>query len=159
MIRKIILWILVIACMGTIFFFSSQEATESSELSAGFIVSVIRFFDVREAFSEVEIQEISIAFNNIVRIGAHFTIFGILGFLIALLLGEYKVYGVKQTIYSLVWSFIYSCTDEIHQNFVPGRSAQISDIITDTLGAFTGALFAVMISIIIRQLKKKHHTE
>lgn len=159
MMKKIVLWILVIACMGTIFFFSSQEATESSELSSGLIVSVIRFFNAREVFSEAEIKEISIAFNKIVRMGAHFTIFGVLGFLIALLLGEYKLHGVKQIIYSLVWSFIYSCTDEIHQSFVPGRSAQITDIITDTLGAFTGALFAVMISIIIRQLKKKHHTE
>ncbi len=159
MIKKIILWILVVICMGAIFFFSSQEASESSELSAGFIVSVIRFFNVREVFSETEIEKISITFNNIVRVGAHFAIYGILGFLIALLFGEYKVHGVKQIIYSLICSFIYSCTDEIHQCFVPGRSAQISDIITDSLGALSGAALAVMISLIISKLKKKHHTD
>ena len=159
MVKKIILWILVVSCMGAIFLFSSQEASESSELSTGFIVSVIRFFDVREAFSEAEIREISSALNSIVRAGAHFAIYGVLGFLIALLLGEYRVYGAKRIIYSLIWSFIYSCTDEIHQSFVPGRSAQISDIITDSLGAFSGAMLASIILIIIRQLKKKHHTE
>lgn len=159
MMRKIILWILVIACMGAIFFFSSQEATESSELSTGFIASIISFFNVREVFSDSEILEISIAFDNIVRIGAHFAIYGILGFLIALLLGEYKVIGIKQLSYSVICSVLYSFTDEIHQSFVPGRSAQISDIITDFFGALSGAAFAVMISMIVRKLKKKHHTD
>ena len=156
MMKKIVLWILVIVCMGTIFFFSSQEATESSALSSGLIVSVIRFFNAREVFSEAEIKEISIAFNNIVRIGAHFTIYGVLGFLMALLIGEYKIRGVKQLSYSVLWSILYSFSDEIHQSFVPGRSAQISDIITDALGALSGAALAVIISIIIN---KKHHTD
>lgn len=159
MMKKIVLWILVIACMVTIFFFSSQEAKESSKVSANFIVSIIRFFNVKEVFSETQIEEISIAFNSFVRIVAHFIIYGVLGFLIALLLGEYKVLGIKQLYYSLLWSTIYSCTDEIHQSFVPGRSAQISDIITDALGALSGAALAVIISLIIRNLKKKHHTD
>lgn len=156
--KKLVLWILVIICMATIFLFSSQEAQESSKVSVGFIASVIRFFNVKDVFSETQIQEISISFNNIVRTGAHFMIYGVLGFLVALLLGEYKVFGVKQISYSVLWSLAYSCTDEIHQSFVPGRSAQISDIVTDTLGALSGAVFALVISIAIKKLKKKHHT-
>ena len=158
MIKKIVLWILLIACMSTIFFFSSQEAKESSGLSAGFIVSIIRFFDVRDAFSEAEIKEISIAFNGIVRTGAHFAIYAVLGFLIALLFGEYKVYGVKNLIYSVICVAIYSCSDEFHQSFVPGRSAQLCDFITDVLGGLFGAVFAILILIAIRKITKKHHT-
>ncbi len=159
MIKKIILWILLVTCMSTIFFLSSQEAKESSGLSAGFIVSIIRFFDVRDAFSEAEINEISIAFHSIVRKGAHFAIYAVLGFLIALLFGEYKVYGIKQLAYSVVCVALYSCSDEFHQSFVPGRSAQLSDVIIDVLGGLSGAVFAILISIAIRKITKKHHTE
>ena len=40
---------------------------------------------------------------------------------------------------SITLSFLYACTDEIHQIFVPGRSAQFRDILIDTLGASFGA--------------------
>lgn len=40
---------------------------------------------------------------------------------------------------SIFLSFLYACTDELHQIFVPGRSAQFRDILIDTLGASFGA--------------------
>ena len=40
---------------------------------------------------------------------------------------------------SIFLSFLYACTDEIHQIFVPGRSAQFRDVLIDTLGASFGA--------------------
>lgn len=39
---------------------------------------------------------------------------------------------------SILFSFLYACTDELHQIFVPGRSAQFRDILIDTLGASFG---------------------
>jgi len=154
-VKKIILWILVISCMGTIFFLSSQEATESSNLSKGFISSVIEFFDVRDILSESQVREISLTLNNIVRTGAHFTIYAVLGFLVALLLGEYKLHGKNQIVCSVLCSFLYACTDELHQHLVPGRSAQLIDLIVDTAGALFGALIAAMI---VKIVSKKHHT-
>lgn len=158
MIKKIILWILVISCMGTIFFFSSQEAEDSDRVSSGFIISIVRFFDVQDTFSEAEIEEFSTALNSIVRIGAHFTIYGVLGFLIALLFAEYGFHGAGLLVYSVLSAFIYACSDELHQSFVPGRSAQLSDIVTDTLGALCGGIFAILILAIIKSIKRKNHT-
>ena len=40
---------------------------------------------------------------------------------------------------SIIFSFLYACIDEIHQIFVPGRSAQFRDVLIDTLGASFGA--------------------
>ena len=40
---------------------------------------------------------------------------------------------------SILLSFLYAITDEIHQIFVPGRSAQFRDVLIDTLGASFGA--------------------
>lgn len=39
---------------------------------------------------------------------------------------------------SILFSFLYACTDELHQIFVPGRSAQFRDVLIDTLGASFG---------------------
>lgn len=39
---------------------------------------------------------------------------------------------------SIFLSFLYACTDELHQIFVPGRSAQFRDVLIDTLGASFG---------------------
>lgn len=48
-------------------------------------------------------------------------------------------------IMSISLSFLYACTDEIHQIFVPGRSAQFRDILIDTLGASFGATITYII--------------
>jgi VanZ family protein len=37
---------------------------------------------------------------------------------------------------------LYGATDEFHQSFVPGRSADVLDWVADTLGAAVGALAA-----------------
>ena len=33
---------------------------------------------------------------------------------------------------------LYGISDEIHQSFVPFRDAEVSDVIADTIGAFSG---------------------
>jgi VanZ family protein len=33
---------------------------------------------------------------------------------------------------------VYAATDELHQMFVPGRSAQLSDLVADALGVVAG---------------------
>lgn len=40
----------------------------------------------------------------------------------------------------LVVVFLYACTDEIHQNFVPGRQGAAFDVVLDTLGGAFGLL-------------------
>ncbi len=156
MIKKVILWILVITCAGTIFYFSSQPARESDNTSEGFIVTLIKLFDVREAFSQSEIEEIAASLNGPIRTLAHFGIYAVLGFLIALLLNEYALIYPNTIFYSVLSSFLYACTDELHQNFVAGRSAQIEDIVTDTLGSLCGALFAIIVIVLVKNYKKNH---
>jgi len=42
-------------------------------------------------------------------------------------------------------SVLYACTDEIHQLFVPGRGAQMSDVLLDSAGAGLGIVLFVTI--------------
>lgn len=55
---------------------------------------------------------------------------------------------------SILLSFLYACTDEIHQIFVPGRSAQFRDVLIDTLGASFGTLIAYLILKLITKIKE-----
>lgn len=55
---------------------------------------------------------------------------------------------------SILLSFLYACTDEIHQIFVPGRSAQFRDVLIDTLGASFGTLIAYLIVKLITKIKE-----
>ena len=155
MIKKLILWLLILACMGSIFYFSSQVADDSGRASEGFTYTLIKFFDFADRISDDKAMGIAIAVNGIVRKVAHFGIYAVLGFLIALLLNEYRLNYRNTIFYSVVSSFLYSCTDELHQYFVPGRSGQFSDIGIDTAGALCGSLFAAIIIVLVRKYKKK----
>ena len=56
---------------------------------------------------------------------------------------------------SILFSFLYACTDEIHQIFVPGRSAQFRDILIDTFGASFGAIITYLIIKLFTKIKAR----
>ena len=45
---------------------------------------------------------------------------------------------------------VYAGTDELHQMFVPGRSAQLSDLVADGLGVIVGASLCWLWGVIAR---------
>lgn len=58
---------------------------------------------------------------------------------------------------SILFSFLYACTDELHQIFVPGRSAQFRDILIDTLGASFGATITYLTIKLFAKIKICSH--
>ena len=51
---------------------------------------------------------------------------------------------------------IWAVTDEIHQSFTPGRDASIFDWLSDTIGAFVGAvIFVWLVTKIAKGILKK----
>ena len=51
-------------------------------------------------------------------------------------LKDYKIKNIF--IVSILLSILYSCTDEIHQLFVSGRSGSIIDVMIDSIGIILG---------------------
>ena len=72
-----------------------------------------------------------------------------------LLLAAYRAVSVKTLLYSFLWSFAYSCSDEIHQLFVPGRAMLVRDVLIDSCGALCGALLAALCCFIAGRILKK----
>ena len=152
MIRKTIKLILIVLCMVTIFLFSQEKAEESSEKSDGLIIKITEFVKGRP-LTEKEKDEYLEKFVTPVRKSAHFTIYFLLGLFIISYIKEYKVITNKEVLITILVVFLYACSDEIHQIFVPGRSGEIRDILIDTLG---GSLSSSLYFLIYKIRSKKH---
>ena len=50
-------------------------------------------------------------------------------------------------IYTIIFVFIYACSDEIHQLFIRGRSGEILDVLIDTLGGFTSSFIYTIFKV------------
>lgn len=133
MIKKKFKWLLVFAWMVLIFWFSSMPAVVSDEKSH-FVIYVFNLLGVNlnGVFGDLA--------NFVVRKCAHFSEYFIF---YLFLYNAYKEYFPKKKalFISLLSVFLYACTDEFHQIFVPGREARIRDVLIDTSG---GALALII---------------
>ena len=150
--NKFIYGVLIVIMMGLIFFFSSQGYDHSMKTS-GIIVEPIEKItekgfsykmEDREKIKSrekekkpiIQINKTKIVF--FVRKSAHMFNFAILFILVYLFLNEFKFCKMDTIILALIFCFIYGCSDEIHQIFVSGRTAQFYDVCVDMVGANFG---------------------
>ncbi|WP_186431557.1 VanZ family protein [Clostridium sp. BSD9I1] len=129
-------WILVLAWMIVIFLFSNDPAAVSDEKS-GFVLRTLNALgiDLNSYFGELA--------NFIVRKAGHFTEYFILYALLFNALQDTS--SLKQSlIISLGITFLYACSDEFHQIFIPGREGRFKDVLIDTSGGiFAGILMKI----------------
>ncbi len=151
-----IFWILVIMWMAFIFYMSAQTGTESADMSSPIAETVARIFvPGLDNMPEEKQDKVIGKAEFIIRKGAHFTEYAILGFLIYLVVQMY----VSKKVYTFAASWIpataYAAGDEFHQMFVGGRSPQIRDVCIDSAGAVTGVLACMLITFLILKLCNK----
>lgn len=140
--------------MGLIFSFSSDTGSVSTKKSDGFIIRVVEVVKGRE-LSEEEKEKWTTYLVKPVRKGAHLSVYFVLGILIFSFVIELIPLGCKSSLLSIIFSFIYACSDEIHQYFVPGRSGMFMDVIIDTIGASIGILLVVFVVRMWRRREQK----
>jgi len=135
--KKIIIWILVLSWMGLIFYYSSMDADTSTSKSRGVITST---GIIDNTISPIEKEEALKTTDVILRKVAHALEYLILSILVCFLIKEYTLDIKKILIISAIICFLYACSDEIHQIYVPGRSCEIRDVLIDNIGACFGYL-------------------
>jgi len=132
--------------MTLIFALSAQPAAESSSLSGGIIRRMLELavkdFDAYGPALQATIIE---SFQDVVRMAAHLIAYMVLGALCMLAISRYRLNILRQIAFSLAICIAYAISDEIHQTFVDGRSAQISDLCIDSVGALLGILVIALI--------------
>lgn len=145
--KKITSWVLLILWMIVIFFMSHQPGEVSSSQSDL----------VLKAFSLIGI-ELNDYFGElatfVIRKVAHFSEYMIL-FLLAYNVTRHYVNERKTRLYLIGFVFLYACTDEFHQYFIPGRVMALKDVLIDTSG---GILGYIIITIIEKFKSKKYKT-
>lgn len=134
--QRVIKWSMMIAWMILIFNFSAQTGEESSQ-SSGLIEQLL------SQFSFIPNQILGFELQFIIRKLAHFTEYFILYLLVFNVMKDYQPY-TKSLGFSLVGVFLYACSDEIHQAFVPKRACLFTDVLIDTAGGFLGMLILIM---------------
>ena len=131
--KKYIYIIPAVLWMIFIFYMSSRTGDDSSAVSNPMTDFIVGLFQKVRNDSVVEIM---------VRKGAHMTEYGILLALLALAVrkagGRMASAGVY--IWSVVITFVYACSDEIHQLFVADRAGRGTDVLIDMCGALAALL-------------------
>ena len=138
--RIIISWALVISWMAVIFMLSSQVAEQSNELSTGITQTIIEIIQKATPLWEIGSEKL----NHILRKGAHFTAYMILGALVMNALCKSFGIGKRYIFWGFMICVIYAVSDEVHQAFVPGRGPALKDVLIDSAGAFTGITFLTL---------------
>ncbi len=110
---QVTLWLPVVAYAGFIFYLSSLSETDT--------LIYFPFFDK-------------------ILHTAEYSILGLL-FMRAFSNQELRLRIKEAFAYSVIFSFLYAISDEIHQIFVFARNADFSDVIFDLIGASLGAYF------------------
>lgn len=143
---------LVILCMALIFIFSSDTSDTSTKKSDGVIIKSCEFV-LRRKLTDKEKEKYIDKYVFIVRKGAHFSIYLILGLLIMSYFKEIYLINTKGLLIAFLICFLYACSDEIHQLFVPGRSGEFRDVLIDSTGSLIGTYIYYFIITIRRRLQ------
>lgn len=162
---KIILIILIISNLFLVWNNSSKESKESNKSSTSIAKTVTEhvikdYQDLSKPKQQEHVKKTNIKIRSIAHF-AEFIPLGLFAFLLVLTFLEFKrkdfwYFVLVATVVSLMFSSFCGLLDEIHQIFVKGRSFQLVDILTDSLGALSGCSIALLIIFVFKKrLTKK----
>lgn len=150
--RVIFLILMIINCI-VIFIFSSQNGEKSSNVSGSFVKQIVEILTGTKNLSESEKEQLTENLQFVVRKGAHFSIYTLLGFFTMGFMNTFNINTKRKIILAFIFGLFYAIADEIHQLFSSGRTAKIMDVGIDSLGVIFGIL---IISLIIYLINRKN---
>lgn len=153
--KQILVWIFPIAIGIMIFCLSSQAAEESASLSNGLAIQILGL--LKKIIPQIDVPRLLASIGTPIRKAAHVTEFLLL-FLSLLVawhvngLTKWKWIGI-----SFVITFLYACTDEIHQLFIDGRAGMFTDVLIDCSGC--AILAVILLLMMIRDQSKGNYSQ
>ena len=152
---RIVLFILILTTFITIFRFSSQDGQTSSSLSKEVTENVTKRINKIQNLEETEKKNVLNRIEKIIRKIAHFSLYAIVGIMLMSLACTYEFTEFKRGGLSFLIGLMYACLDELHQFFISERSAQITDVMIDSMGVLFGILLVMLIYKIYTSRKEK----
>lgn len=152
---KIIILFLILFTFYIIFQFSGQNGTNSQNISEMVTERLVNITHNTKNMTKYEKDILIKKYHPIVRKIAHFSIYMILGFLIMMYMNIIRCNYKIKFIATLLIGVSYAISDEIHQIFVPERTAKVFDIIIDTFGVLIGIHFSnILVNFYKKMLNK-----
>ena len=153
---RIILIILLCLTFYQIFQFSNENAEKSGSRSMQVMRKIIDIFPYTKNLSISTKEKIVERAQPIIRKIAHFSIYTLVGILIMAFVSTYKLLLWKKLAISIMVGLIYAISDEYHQSFIPGRSAEIRDVLIDLSGVIFGIIIVLLIISVYKALGEKY---
>ena len=129
---------------GMIFFFSAEDGTRSSAVSARVTKALVSGYCGLMGKGAETVAEMGMLLEGIVRKLAHFLEYMCVGLLSFSIVALWRGVSRRGALAVLLQVFISAALDELHQYFVPGRWASFKDVLIDTAGGLAGILVIVL---------------
>ena len=147
---------LVILLYALIFQQSGMNAELSGDVTQSFAESIVLImentFSVDLPFNDSPEQIARL--NHIVRKSGHFLVYALMGLLVHSLALVWEQRGRGGVLISWLVVILMAAADELHQYFIPGRGAQVSDVLLDAAGAIFGILVLRLIHALFVSRRK-----
>jgi len=148
----------VITIMVTIFCLSAQTKDQSAAMSGQITNHVTNLLAQNSNGNALSLQIIGRdTLDIMIRKFAHFSEYALLGFFLMLHLRQVQ----KRLAFSRphIWAWgigtLYAISDELHQGFVDGRSAELPDVLLDSGGVLAGIMLCLLAFALVRRKRRQ----
>ena len=152
LLKLIIYTILTFGCIITIFLFSAQNAEVSSRNSFGVLNAITEI--ISDVFHVSVDKRQILSVHSIFRKMAHFSIYAVLAVFAYNMFRQLIEKKIRIFIVTFIFCVLTAISDEIHQVFIPGRSAEVRDVLIDAFGVCVGLIFVWVGSILIKRRRQ-----
>ncbi len=124
--------------MAFIFWMSHQTGEDSSELSNTIVIWILEHIPF-------DIMSLSFFVRKAAHMFEYFVLFLLTYYGFIHLDSSKKLLQKSPLLLSYLISFLYACTDEFHQMFVPDRGPAVKDVFIDSMGITIGLIAVVLL--------------
>ncbi len=156
---RVIIIILLILTFVRIFRFSNQDGEASKNVSREVTEFVTKNVKKIQKMEPAQKENTLDKIEKVIRKCAHFSIYTLVGILMFALMNTYNLKVRTRVVTSLLVGIVYASSDEIHQAFVPGRSAMFTDVLIDASGVCVGIAITALILLVAKNIIKKTKKE
>lgn len=143
--KKRIVWTCVTVFWGLFIFSQSLNNGETSGAMSGSVTAfLLQFFPIGEEL-----------LHTLIRKGAHFAEYFVLGTLLSNMFRAYGLFPRKWDLTAPLLGCFWAILDEFIQTFVPDRAGMVADVLLDSAGVFCGTLVVFAVWYFKKKSKEK----
>lgn len=154
---RLLWYIPAVLWMVVIFRMSAQSGAQSGSLSLRVTEEVVDVIEEVRGGDVADRERLVALLHAPVRKAAHMAEYAALALFLMLAFSA-NMRGIPAIAWSMPATFLYACSDELHQRFVSERAGQFEDVAIDMLGASAMVFLALMALGIYERLRERRGT-